>query len=293
MRSAALLSFALAALSIHHVFSSPMKRQAIDDITILNYALTLEHLEKAFYSGALAKFDQKAFDDAGLPSFARGRFQQIAGHERAHVDFLSSALGDKATKPCTYNFPYTDVKSFIALSQVFEGVGVSAYTGAAQYISNKDYLTAAAVVLSTEARHASWVAAAVNKYSGWGGAFDTPLGLNEIYTIVATAITACPSSNPPLPVRAFSPLSLSKLSAEAKFEVTHRASADPTHIAFYFGLGKTFVPIVNGKVAVPPGLEGQAYAVATNSATVADDSTILAGPAILDFESNSNGHSIN
>lgn len=73
------------------------------DITVLNYALTLEHAENTFYNEALAKFDQQAFLDAGMPAFARGRFEQIAAHEATHVQFLSTALGDKATQPCTYN----------------------------------------------------------------------------------------------------------------------------------------------------------------------------------------------
>ncbi|KAF9559210.1 hypothetical protein CPC08DRAFT_637967 [Agrocybe pediades] len=261
------------------------------DATVLNYALTLEHIENAFYSGALAKFDAQAFLDAGLPSFARGRFEQIAAHEQAHVDFLTSALGNKATKACVYDFPYTDVKSFVALSKLFEGVGVSAYTGAAQLITNKAYLTAAASVLSTEARHASWVASAVGKVNPWSGAFDVPLSLNEVFSLVAPTIVSCPSTNPTLPVKAFPALTLDKAAPGKKtsVHVSQKSGSGPTFIAFLSGLDTTFVPIEGGQVLVPNGLKGQVYAVATSSATEASDVTILAGPAVLQFEFASDG----
>ena len=115
------------------------------DVKVLNYALTLEHLENAFYSGGLAQFDDKAFRDAGLPSGARVRFSEIALHEAVHVAILTAVLGDQATQPCTYSLcvfffyewglrrvlrifalntsPYDNVRSFTALSQRFEGVG--------------------------------------------------------------------------------------------------------------------------------------------------------------------------
>ena len=70
---------------------------------ILQYALTLEHLEDAFYKEALAKFDEAAFTHAGLPAFARGRFVQIAEHEATHVTALTAALGPDAVAPCTYS----------------------------------------------------------------------------------------------------------------------------------------------------------------------------------------------
>jgi hypothetical protein len=290
----ALFSLVVAAVSALQVVATPLKRAAaIDDTTILNFALTLEHLENAFYSGALAKFDQKAFTDAGLPSFARGRFAQVAAHEASHVQFLSTALGKNATQPCTYSFPYTDPKSFAALSQVLEGVGTSAYTGAASLLTNPAFLTAAASVLATEARHASWVASAVNKFSGWSGAFDVPLGLNQVFTLAAGFITSCPASNPALPVHAFPGLTITNAVPGKNAAVSApKATATPTHIAFFSGLTQTFVPIKNGQVAVPAGLTGQIYAVATNSGTSAADDAVVAGPAILLFETDSNGNLI-
>ena len=103
-------AFALGALGFPS--SSPLasiealrKRAASNptDTQILNYALTLEHLENTFYSQALGKFDAAAFEAAGYPSWVRGRFVEIGQHEAAHVAFLESVLGANATKPCTYS----------------------------------------------------------------------------------------------------------------------------------------------------------------------------------------------
>ncbi|KDR80400.1 hypothetical protein GALMADRAFT_62556 [Galerina marginata CBS 339.88] len=271
----------LAAAS---VLATPVKR-AIDDTTVLNFALTLEHLENAFYSGALAKFTDFDFLGAGLPIGARDRFELVAAHEAVHVKFLSDTLGSQATKPCTYNFPYTDPKSFAALSQVLEGVGASAYTGAAQLLTNKDFLTVAASILATEARHASWVASAVNMVTPWGTAFETPLGLNEVFTLAAGFITSCPSSNPALPVKAFPALTITGATpGQAASVSAPKATASPTFIAFFNGLDQIFAPVKNGKVTVPTGLQGQVYAVATTSGTLATDNVIVAGPAILFFD---------
>lgn len=66
---------------------------------------------------------------------------------------------------------------------VLEGVGVSAYTGAAQEITSKVVLTSAAAILSTEARHASWIASAVNGIDPWSGPFDTPLDKSQVFSL--------------------------------------------------------------------------------------------------------------
>ena len=75
------------------------------DGDVLNYALTLEHLEAAFYSGALGQFSAEDFASAGYPDWVRNRIAQISAHETSHVEFLSTALnaaGITPTDACTY-----------------------------------------------------------------------------------------------------------------------------------------------------------------------------------------------
>ncbi|KAJ7091502.1 ferritin-like domain-containing protein [Mycena belliarum] len=290
-------TLATVALALGAVAVPNVKREdTVDDSTVLNFALTLEHLENAFYSGALARFSAHDFRKEGFSQWTRGRFEQVAAHEAAHVKFLSGALGDKATQPCNYSFPYTNVESFAGLSQIIEGVGVSAYIGAAQFITDKSYLTAAASVLATEARHASWVAAAVNKYAGWSGALDVSLGLNQVYSIAAAFITDCPSTNPALPVKAFPSLTVktTRYSPGMAVELAYTPAtpiADGTalYVAFYTGLSVEYAELKDGKVVIPDDLRGQVYAVVTTSASAIDDRNTVAGPAILLLEFNSAG----
>jgi hypothetical protein len=115
------------------------------DTVILQFALTLEHLEDTMYRGVLAKWDAHAFERAGFAPFVRGRYAQIAAQEASHVAFLTAALGADAVPACEYTFPFTDPVSFAAFTQAIEGVGTSAYLGAAALISDPAILTAAGV----------------------------------------------------------------------------------------------------------------------------------------------------
>ncbi|KAJ9118431.1 hypothetical protein QFC24_006262 [Naganishia onofrii] len=272
-------STVLALVSACGVLASPIEKKqaaAIDDTTILNYALTLEHLENAFYKGALEQFDAAAFTAAGFPTWVRERFSQIAEHEASHVALLSGALGSAAVQPCTYKFPYTDPKSFTALSAILENVGVSAYLGAAASIVDKTYLTVAGSILTTESRHQAWVSSAVNKNEGWSGPYDTPVGFNVVYSAAAAFITGCPASNPTLPFTAFPALTYDA----ATGAVT--GATDGQYIALYQGLNIATYPIQGGKVTLPT-TQGTAYLTATSekNATLVGDANIVAGPAVL------------
>jgi hypothetical protein len=118
---------------------------------------------------------------------------------------LTAALqanGQTPVAACQYNFPYTDVASFITLSSILEGVGTSAYLGGAPLITSKAYLTVAGSILATEALHTSYQRAAIGEVP-MANPFETPLNPNPVYTLAASFIVNCPASNPPLPFTAF------------------------------------------------------------------------------------------
>lgn len=172
--------------------------------------MTLEHLEDTFYREGLAKFNQDSFTSAGFGD-VYSKIKVVSSDESTHVSFLTAALtkaGATPVKECTYNFPLTDVKTFLSTASVLEGVGVSAYLGAAADIMSKDYLTAAGSILTVEARHTAYIRNAIAE-SPFPSPFDVPLDFNEVYTLAAPFIVSCPSDNPALPVKAFPTLTAS------------------------------------------------------------------------------------
>jgi len=183
-----------------------MIRQAAPQITdadILNYALTLEHLEDKFYREGLANYTQADFAKAGFDATFYSNLKEISSDEITHVSFLTAALTKAGAQPvaeCVYDFGVTDPKTFVMTSSILEGVGISAYLGAAADIMSAAYLTAAGSILTVESRHSSYIRASLGE-SPFPAPFDAPLSLNEVYTLAAPFIVSCPSSNVKLPVK--------------------------------------------------------------------------------------------
>ena len=147
------------------------------DVSILNFALTLEYLEAAFYTEAVK---MGALDGETL------RFAQVVGaHERAHVAFLRKALGSAAVKRPSFNFRGTteDQATFQATAIVLEDTGVRAYAGQAGRLDSAALLTAAVQVHSVEARHASWMRHIVGQRPA-PRAFDPPLTMAQVLAAV-------------------------------------------------------------------------------------------------------------
>ncbi len=133
-----------------------------DGAEVANYALTLEHLETAFYRDGLAELGVEAFTALGFQANVFDRLSEIGAHEAEHVVALIGvveSLGGVPVEEATYDFGYTDAAGFLQVAQALEDTGVSAYQGAAQYlIEAPEILTAALTIHGVEARHAAYIA---------------------------------------------------------------------------------------------------------------------------------------
>jgi len=269
----------------------PVQRAAVTDTDIFKIALTLEHLESAFYTKGLGQFNNHAFEKAGFSSFIRGRLNQIAEHEATHVKLLEEKLGKDAPQPCTYDFPFTDPKSFVALSSALEWGGTSAYLGAIGLLSNPEDVTLAGSILATEARQAAWVNSAALHSFPWDGSFNTPLTAKEVFGVVHGLIKSCPSTNPTLvagPGGFPSDLTLGKNakpghSVSVTFTPPKGSESKQFYLALKTGLATHIVPIHSNKAKLPSDLQGIVFSIVVTDPNEATDDNTVAGTAVLSF----------
>ncbi|KAJ3234534.1 hypothetical protein HDU81_001347 [Chytriomyces hyalinus] len=282
------------------------------DLTVLNFALTLEHLEATYYQLGLAKFGPEQFNSIGLPSFVLEQFNTIAADEAIHVTFLQNAIAatfgvNMAVPKCTYNFDgaLANIQSFITFASILEKTGVQAYDGGLKLIVNNDIKTAAATIATVEGRHSSFL----NLLTGAGpapGPFDTPLGIRPIISIAAGLIKECPYKLPATPFPALSTTngrgltSGTPVTGDATIPLMFTGSMEMTKGAaegmscnWVFGVEpQVRTPIEMGaegpSCRVPTQIEKAAFTQAIvfvvnqqRDVTLDDDKNVVAGPATI------------
>jgi Ferritin-like domain len=173
---------ALAPSAMAATSTAPPASFGAGDIGILNYALTLEYLERAFYNAATSNNIVK-------DPILKGILETATRDERAHVTFLKKALGSKAVAEPKFNFgaAVKDEKTFAATSFVLENTGVHAYSGQAGNIKTPAYLLAALSIVTIEARHAGAIGSYLKHTPteiSPSGSFDTGLSAAKVLAAV-------------------------------------------------------------------------------------------------------------
>ncbi len=154
-----------------------------EDVVVLNYALTLETLEADLYRQALniaagkpvstplpadggASYTQAVGNGSLDPTLAAVGFlylQQYSSVEAAHRDFLRTAISGAGAVPVPANpngystglAAGADLKTILTLIRTVEETGVTAYLGAAGFLTNPVFVQVASSIYTTEARHSA------------------------------------------------------------------------------------------------------------------------------------------
>jgi len=194
-----------------------------DDLDILNYALTLELLEADFYSQGLDAFSEEDFDEffgddedddeddedeeetpealeaVSTGAYIRERIADIGEHEDAHVEFITTAITDLGLAPVEggefdFGDAFDSIENFLETAAALENTGVSAYLGAAPFITDSTVLAAAATIATVEARHAAYLNL-LNEETPFPDAFDEGLTREEVLAIADDFIVTAPAAD--------------------------------------------------------------------------------------------------
>lgn len=145
------------------------------DVGILNYALTLEYLEAAFYEDVVKSGLFKGSELETIRKFG----SEEAEHVKALTGFVKGMGGTPAPKPKT-EFPLKSAKSVLELAATVENLGAAAYLGQAPNIKGASTLAAALSIHSVEGRHAAALNTLLGKLIVPDGAFAVPASADEV-----------------------------------------------------------------------------------------------------------------
>lgn len=139
------------------------------DLGIVNYALTLEYLEAAFYADVVKS---GLFKGAELKTI-----EKFGQEEQEHVEALTAAakeLGGKPAPEPKAEFPLESAKAVVELAATVENLGAAAYLGQAANIQSPDVLASALAIHTVEGRHAATLNTLLGEPITPDGAFAKP-----------------------------------------------------------------------------------------------------------------------
>lgn len=158
------------------------------DLAIVNYALTLEYLETAFYKDVVDSGVLK-----GAEQDLAKKFGEQEGEHVVALEATAKKLGTPATAPET-KFPIDSRDQVLDLAATVENLGAAAYLGQAGLIKSEEILAAALSIHSVEARHAAALNTVLGKSVTPDGAFAVPADMDEVLKAVNPFIVTTSSN---------------------------------------------------------------------------------------------------
>ncbi|KAI0939057.1 hypothetical protein AcV5_000577 [Taiwanofungus camphoratus] len=299
MRSLSFI-FALSVSVLIH--GAPIRRAAnSSDVTVLRFADVLEQFESQFYSQALSTFQDSDFTAAGFSDaqIPIQQFTSIQSDEASHVSILEStiqSLGASPVSGCQFDFSQalSDVSTMATTARIVENLGVAAYLGAANLISDPVLLTAAASIMTVEARHQT-VLNVLNGGTAIPQGFDIAFSPSEVLAIAGQFISGCDvgiPANPSLQVTNTGPVSVGTALTFSSAAIN--GSTDSMSCQMLIGGIAETISLPFNQCVVPQGVNGPVALYITSDDQPLDNNvrdqntnTIVAGPAMAFIDAQS------
>jgi rubrerythrin len=155
-----------------------------DDVGVLNFALTLEHVNAAFYATLV--------DAAVLSYTAQQLAEWFAVQETEHVTVLSEEikkLGGKPVAPPETGFSFDDEGDALEQASELENAIAAGYLGQLLKVKSEAAQTVVFAIHTVEARHAASIAHARGESPTPDGAFAKPSSEGETLEAAATYVS--------------------------------------------------------------------------------------------------------
>ncbi|KAJ3037796.1 hypothetical protein HDV00_001297 [Rhizophlyctis rosea] len=196
-----------------HTFRLRKRAQALEDRDFLNYILSVDQLQAAFYRFGLDHFTDSDFKDSGYPSRIKSEITTIHTQDSDQAALIIDAIngleeeyyGSQNRDPvttCKYNWTFTDVGDFIAQASILEQTSVSAHLGIQQRLSNRTLKSTIASLSSVQSRHSTLINILNNERNNRNNRtalgdplpnkIETPLGIRPVLSILDRYIKSCP-----------------------------------------------------------------------------------------------------
>ena len=172
---------------------------------------------------------------------------------------------------------FTNFREYITLTGI-----CNSYLGAAPLVNDSDILSAAASIVTVEARHQTFIRVALAAQPV-PAAFDTPLGVRGVFTLAAAFIQSCPSGSA-LNITPFPALQVNNnvnITGGTTLTLQDQSQAQSlgssVFCAFTGPNGTEFAQLSQGQCTVPSGLAGEVYLSLSKDGQSLSDDQVLAG----------------
>lgn len=161
------------------------------DFQSLNLALMQEYLELDLFHNGLARFSPQEFEAAGINSEQQFLIQYMADQEVGHAEMITNILGpNNASKPCTYAYPYNNVRDFIDFSNKITRIGESGVLGFLAHLNSRAAANLLSEAITVESRQEMVL-------RQMEGLFPMPVrNRHSLAQQMAPWILSCPAQNP-------------------------------------------------------------------------------------------------